>query len=110
MESNFISGTILWNRVARSRAVRRIIEKSIARWAQVHAAWTGEGEPPRYRAFLQREGDGHMVHCQIEIISGSRVWIGSRIGQGIQQALRDCLAHMSAVSRSLALPDPQPLT
>ena len=89
-----IPGEIRWYHVARSRAVRRIVDKGIARWAELHGL-RGPPSVASYRAFLQREGDGHLVHCQIEVVAGSQAWSGSWVGQGIQQALVACLAHMS---------------
>lgn len=89
-----------YGNAARSRAVRKIVERSISDWVARHAgAFAGapDGGHPRYRAFLQREGDGHLVTCQVEVFDGRRSWSGARMGQGIQQALADCLAHMSAV-------------
>jgi 5-carboxymethyl-2-hydroxymuconate isomerase len=61
----------------------------------------GEGEvaSPQYRAVLQREGDGHFVHCQIEVLAGNQSWTGSRVGSGLQQALAECLAHMTLRSQ-----------
>lgn len=87
-----LHGEVRWYHVARSRAVRRILERSIARWMELHQLTA-----PHYRAVLQREGDGHYVHCQIEILSGTgdEAWLGSRVGSGLQQALADCLAHMT---------------
>lgn len=94
-----LQGEVRWYHVARSRAVRRILERGIARWMELHQLVTGpqpEGDSaPRYRAVLQREGDGHYVHCQIEVVAGNESWTGSRVGAGIQQALADCLAHMT---------------
>lgn len=110
METNVrVRGEIRWGHVARSRAVRKIIERSIARWVAIHAP-RPEGEPPHYRAYIQREGEGHLVSCEIEVVAGRHAWSGSRMGQGLQQALSDCLAHMNAVSMSLVFPEPQPLT
>jgi hypothetical protein len=106
MESH-LQGEVRWYHVARSRAVRRILERSIARWMEVHQLFVqprrdGGGNDgsdgasgPQYRAVLQREGDGHFVHCQIEVLAGNQSWSGSRVGSGIQQALADCLAHMT---------------
>jgi hypothetical protein len=99
MESH-LQGEVRWYHVARSRAVRRILERSIARWMEVHqleprARGEGEAAGPQYRAILQREGDGHFIHCQIEVLAGDRSWTGSRVGSGLQQALADCLAHMT---------------
>jgi hypothetical protein len=97
MESH-LQGEVRWYHVARSRAVRRILERSIARWMELHHL-----TEPRYRAVLQREGEGHFVHCQIEVTGGGQAWTGSRVGSGLQQALAECLAHMTP--RSLqALP------
>jgi len=93
---------VRWYHVARSRAVRRILDKSISRWAELQLL-----SEPHYRAYLEREGEGHLVHCQIEVVADGRTWIGSRVGQGIQQALADCLAHMTPHNRFI-LSEPQP--
>lgn len=106
-----IDGEVRWYHVSRSRALRRILERSIAAWVQSHPVLDGgndgggsrgTGHRPRYRAIFQREGEGHFVHCQIEVVAGGKAWVGSRVGRGIQQALSDCLAHMSL--------NPQPAT
>ncbi len=111
MEHSHLEGEVRWYHVARSRAVRRILERSIARWLELHQLVAGPGgeghiPSPRYRAVLQREGDGHNIYCQIEVTAGNESWVGSRVGTGLQQALADCLAHMSR--RQLVLPEPQP--
>ena len=110
-----LTGEVRWYHVARSRAVRRILERAIERWLELHGqagSWaTGgasEGEPPRYRAVLQREGEGHFVHCQIEVMANGEYWTGSRVGSGIQQALVECLAHMTP-NTTWVYPEPQPL-
>lgn len=91
-----IKGEVRWYHVARSRAIRRILERGLARWLALHQQFIA-GQP-RYRAIFQREGDGHQVHCQIEVLAGGETWVGSRMGSGIQQALQECLAHMSRVT------------
>jgi hypothetical protein len=110
--SAHLDGEVRWHHVARSRAIRRILERGIAQWMEGHKLLPGargEGAPsPRYRAFLQREGDGHYVHCQIEVVAGGESWMGSRVGRGIQQALADCLAHMTR-KQPLLLSEPQPV-
>ncbi len=103
MEQRFgddIVGEVSWNQVARSRAIRRILERRIAKWVEIRRR--GRDDRARYRAYLQREGDGHRVYCEIQVVSASGFWQGARIGRGIQQALEECLAHMSLVS-----PQPQ---
>lgn len=109
-----IDGEVRWDHVARSRAVRRIVARGIASWMERHqllnpAAPQSGAAHPQYRAFLQREGDGHFVHCQIEVDAGEQSWVGSRVGRGIQQALADCLAHMTR-KQPLRLSGPQPAT
>ena len=87
-----IRGEIRWYHVTKSRALRKVIERAVARWAEVQGI---AGRVSQYRAVLQREGDGHLVHCQIEVIEGPRRWIGSWVGEGIQQAALECLTHMT---------------
>lgn len=103
-----IDGEVRWEHVARSRAVRRILERGITRWIEYNQL-LATSPKLHYRAFLQREGDGHFVHCQIEVVAGERSWVGSRVGRGIQQALGDCLAHMTRKT-PLSLSEPQPVT
>src|SRR5205823_5969287 len=78
-----VEGEVRWYHVARSRAVRRILERSVARWMELHhlvagppagddagGGAAGAAIPaPRYRAVLQREGEGHYIHCQIEVVA-----------------------------------------
>lgn len=90
-----VPGEIKWYEVSRSRAVRKIVERSVARWVALHRLSGGASEQARFRAVLQKEGEGHLVHCQIEVSMGPKVWSASRYGQGLQQALSDCLAHMT---------------
>jgi hypothetical protein len=40
-------------------------------------------------------------------VAGGQTWVGSRVGRGIQQALADCLAHMTR-KPTLVLSEPQP--
>jgi hypothetical protein len=94
-----LQGEVRWYHVARSRAGRRILERSIERWLELHHLLNNPGTStrPRYRAVLQREGQGHFVHCHIEVEAGGQSWVGSRVGVHLQQALADCLAHMTPI-------------
>ncbi len=104
-----IKGEIRWDHVARSRALRKIIERGIVKWLERQGLGLGaQSDPPRYRAFVGREGDGRLVNCQIEVVAGTRAWSGERIGQGLQQALADCLAHMN--STAFAIREARPVT
>jgi hypothetical protein len=104
---SLVQGEVRWYHVARSRAARKMLDRSIARFVEMHRAecpgHEGEcqvgGEAGAfYRAILQREGQGHLVSCQIEVyVAGERKWSGSWVGQGLQDALKDCLAHMRLV-------------
>jgi hypothetical protein len=95
-----VQGQIHLHRVPRSRAIKRIVSKGVGNWA---ANWSllqgrlgrlGPSARANFQAVFQRQGYGHLILCQIEVWIGGQVYRASRIGQNIQAALDECLAHL----------------
>ncbi|MGK5084717.1 hypothetical protein WDW37_15595 [Bdellovibrionota bacterium FG-1] len=102
--SIFLYGEISWHHISRSRGIRKMIEKGISRWGAIQDNGTSS---LWYRAMLDREGDGHWVHCQIAVEDGARTWFGSTAGLSIQQAVAECLTHMRSMGASSQTASPQ---
>lgn|GEM_PF-3166076 len=73
-----------------SRSVRSFIEMRISRWLESLGITT----PVRFTAQLRKEGRGHLVYCELEIDSGTEVWNGTWLDEGLHQALIGCLNHL----------------
>lgn len=93
-----ISGNVILHKISGSRALRRFVEKCVARW--IESVETLRGVSPRhtphYQVVLRREGEGHLVDCRVEVRYGQWTWRGFDYGLGPQQAIRRCLSAMSA--------------
>ena len=93
VESLNLEGQIHLHRVPRSRAIKRIVNKGIERWARVRRG-VAPAAKASFQAVFQRQGYGHLVLCHVEVWIGGQVYRASRIGESIQAALDECLAHM----------------
>lgn len=86
--------------ISRPKAVDRFIEKRIADWLRSHLTPGEVDLSPNaldYEVAFAREGHGHLIDCFVEIHAGARVWQGSSLGNGTQQALIHSLEHLVAV-------------
>ncbi|MGZ3687023.1 MAG: hypothetical protein ACXVCH_18055 [Bdellovibrionota bacterium] len=91
-ENPRLIGKIECDHVGRSRALRRLVERSLARWIQEHHLTALSA---RYRAVFRRTGEGHCVVCHIEVrTEDQKTWIGLGFENGIHQALMRSLDHL----------------
>ena len=86
-------GTILCEDVPRSRTVRGFIEKRISRWLSPKVP-TQHATYARYLVRLRREGEGHWIHCQVEINWGEHTWVSAESASGLHQAVLRCLERI----------------
>jgi hypothetical protein len=82
-----------------SKAIDRFVEKRILRWLrdQMATGYSDFASGLGYAVAFAREGHGHLIDCYVEIRAGDRLWQGSSLGNGTQQALIQSLEHMAPV-------------
>jgi hypothetical protein len=99
MERTNHDRTITCREIPNSRTVRSFIEKRLGEWIRVHGY---DDRSAHYHVTLDREGGGHLVFCQIEVVTYSgneqapktELWTGSWSALGLHQALLKTLNHM----------------
>ena len=96
--ANAVSGKVIFNDLSASRAVRRFVEKQVARWTGA------QGRAPSYVVQFRREGQGHTVSCEVLVDAGSKQWVAFEYESGPYQALMRCLAHLSSMNRPALVP------
>jgi hypothetical protein len=89
--------TIVCREVPDSRTVRSFIEKRVRAWLRGHGY---DDTSTRYQVTLDREGGGHLIFCQVEVVveapeGKQERWIGSWSAFGLHQALMKTLNHMN---------------
>jgi hypothetical protein len=89
--------TIVCREVPNSRTVRSFVEKRVSHWLRGHGY---DDSSSRYQVILDREGGGHLIFCQVEVLVEAKEgkqerWIGSWSAFGLHQALMKTLNHMN---------------
>jgi hypothetical protein len=86
---------IVCRKIPNSRTVRSFIEKHVDAWLRGHGY---DDNSSRYHVTLAREGSGHVVSCEIEVLANSEQkmerWVGSWSDLGLHQTLLKTLNHM----------------
>jgi hypothetical protein len=74
-----------------SRAFRRSIEKKVVTWI---GSQNSSLVNPRFHAILSKEGDGHEVACEVQVLKDDGLWEGRYYASGPEQAIRLALKSM----------------
>lgn len=89
---NKLSGKVRCKKISNSRAVRRFVAKQIENWIASQKGVAIDGT--HFDVTFNREGDGHLIGCRVQVSTRDQVWTATSCTEGLQRALSHCLARM----------------
>lgn len=101
-----LAGEILFDGVPKSKAIKRFVQRELYGWISGLLAATAITAFPSsvsaasrpgnasYRVHFKREGQGHLVRCEVEIRSGDGSWSSLTSQPGAYQALRSAVTSL----------------
>src|SRR4051794_762151 len=92
-----IAGEVSLRELSNSRGIRSFVEKRIQGWLYregIRDAQSSASGLPSFHVMFERQGEGHLVSCWIEVRIGRQIWRSARVVPGIQQAFIQALQHL----------------
>ena len=89
-------GRIDFDGVTYSRALQRFVEKRLQRWSRASGVIGPDAPESEFAVVFTRQGPGHMVHCQLTVRSGEKMWSGVRYSTSPHAALSGALERLAS--------------
>jgi hypothetical protein len=94
-EGKYADAWIVYKNVPYSKGLERFIEKHMGKWINVHKHERDDMPHASYRIVFEKEGNGSLVDCRIELQIHEERWVGYEAAHSADLALLKSLQRMA---------------